>query len=343
VLFLRKHGAKMFFAIACVLFAVSLCFSAYSLAQFVSHAEIDGGAGAAGINCGYTVNKGGGTFINAPFMLKVSEETEAVRMNDWAESEITVYNNGKVGLKYEFSFVLYLPRSLAECAMFQLVELEEGSEVQTGGIQRVYPAVRASKLYMIDTNGSLKVTDRTAPNDYAPNGVEIQNDYADYIDRNKEITVETGKPAAFSAGVQPSNVTRTYTTYSAEQAARYVCPITLTETEEIEFIRVTLNISAKESPSDYVLDETENASKRFLLRLSLRAAVDEKNFAGAWGDNDKHAGHDVTVPDKYGVRWNGNVLEIKEPGTDEFKPVTVQTCMGLISPSRMSVVFTQKL
>ena len=227
--------------------------------------------------------------------------------------------------------------------MFQLVELEEGSEVQTGGIQRVYPAVRASKLYMIDTNGSLKVTDRTAPNDYAPNGVEIQNDYADYIDRNKEITVETGKPAAFSAGVQPSNVTRTYTTYSAEQAARYVCPITLTETEEIEFIRVTLNISAKESPSDYVLDETENASKRFLLRLSLRAAVDEKNFAGAWGDNDKHAGHDVTVPDKYGVRWNGNVLEIKEPGTDEFKPVTVQTCMGLISPSRMSVVFTQKL
>ena len=49
------------------------------------------------------------------------------------------------------------------------------------------------------------------------------------------------------------------------------------------------------------------------------------------------------MPDKYGVRWNGNVLEIKEPGTDEFKPVTVQTCMGLISPSRMSVVFTQKL
>ena len=92
-----------------------------------------------------------------------------------------------------------------------------------------------------------------------------------------------------------------------------------------------------------MLDETENASKRFLLRLSLRAAVNENNFAGAWGDNDKHAGHDVTVPDKYGVRWNGNVLEIKEPGTDEFKPVTVQTCMGLISPSRMSVVFTQKL
>ena len=58
---IKKHGAKIFFGISCFLLAISLAFSAYSYARYVSSDGGQTGAGTASVNCSVSINHGGGT------------------------------------------------------------------------------------------------------------------------------------------------------------------------------------------------------------------------------------------------------------------------------------------
>lgn len=145
---LRKHSAKIFFGVSCFLLALSLGFSAYSFAKYVSHVDLDSdGAVVAPIECGFTVdNNGLGSFINAPYMSQITENTQAVRMNSWAESIITLDNHGSHGFSYEYGFAFYLQKDFAESAMFQLLELDSPPSARETQSGRKYSVKKASAL-----------------------------------------------------------------------------------------------------------------------------------------------------------------------------------------------------
>ena len=48
---LRKHSAKIFFGVSCFLLALSLGFSAYSFAKYVSHVDLDSDGARQGTDC----------------------------------------------------------------------------------------------------------------------------------------------------------------------------------------------------------------------------------------------------------------------------------------------------
>lgn len=369
----KKHGAKVFFGVACFLLVLSLCFSAYSYARYVSHVDANGGtAGTATIDCDFTVNNNGnGVFINAPFMQKVTENTQPVRMNSWAESMITVNNQGPVsGLQYEYSFVFYLPKGFAECAMFQLVELKnpEGSRDDETAL-RLAEAKKASELYRMDP-ASLSLVTVT----HTDAGVPIANDYRELIDAGMELGIDTvGSSAVLQENPVSALMTGTFATYYKDetQAEHFVTPIAITDSTDFQFYRITVNLSLTENPAEYVLRGGDAHS--FLFRLVLREARDTSLFentlwnpAVMWETSENADGSLTyirpleakmpTVDEGYECRWatdgEGNylfdetsgepLLQIAEKATGAWQTVSVRSCVGFTSPSRVAIVFTQR-
>ena len=349
---------------------LSLIFSSYSYARYVSRSDVEsGGVGTAKIDCGFTVNGGGGndSFINAPFMQKVTDNTQPVRMNSYSESVVTVSNYGKPsGLKYEFGFVFYLPKEFAEHAMFQLVELktpESGREDDAA--ERLTDAKKASALLSLDP-ATLKLYNVVQTAD----GVKIENDYAELINSGGELGIDTDSPCAvLQDKIYSVSITDTFATYRTDDngAEHFVAPVSVSVPAELQFYRITVNLSYTSDPYEYVL--TGGASKSFLFRLVLREARDSAIFentvwdpAFLWETSENDDGtvsfiRPERLPDvenEYACRWATDgggwefdasgkpVLEIKENAAGEWYKVNARDCVGLTSPAKLAVVFTQR-
>lgn len=137
---IRKHGTKMLFAVMGVLLVLSATFMTYSFAKYLSATDTGlNGADVAAIECEFKVNTGSindfnGSFINATFMQQVSENAQAVQMNQFAQNMITLHNKGaQAKLTYEPSLAFYFTEEMVDNAMFQIVKYVKTKPTQTPG------------------------------------------------------------------------------------------------------------------------------------------------------------------------------------------------------------------
>lgn len=375
---LRKHGVKIFFVIACFLTALSLILSAYSYARYVT-SENTGmdGAGIAGVDCELTMQNGGGSsFVNAPFVQKISDNTQPVQMNSWAEAQVTVRNNGpKNGLKYEYSFVLYMPQGFAERAMFQFAELKDPNDArdEEDGGARLADAKKASEIYILDPS-SLKLVQADKTNQ----GITIENDYRSLIADGGELKIETDAPCAVLLGeTRTVSEKSTYSTYRLENGSlHFVAPVSYTRQAEMRFYRITVNFSYTENTQEYVLSGGD--AKSFLFRLVLKESLDSDKFSDSvfdpsvlWVTTEGEDGKlsyvrpldgELGLPqtdEKFECRWatqitDGTesyvfdnegkpVLQIKAKNESEesWQSITYGARVGLTSPTKITAVFTQ--
>lgn len=57
---LKANGLKLFLGVSCLLLVLSLIFSAYSYAKYVTNAGVDADSvGTASIDCAFSVSNGG--------------------------------------------------------------------------------------------------------------------------------------------------------------------------------------------------------------------------------------------------------------------------------------------
>ncbi len=364
----KKHGAKIFFVIACFLFALSLAFSAYSYARFVTSAGVNsGGVDMLPIECEVTVNNGGGSpsFINAPFMQKISDNTKPVRMNSWAETTISLRNNGAPDkLKYECSIVLYFPEEFAASAMFQFLELGKPESGREEEPVKLVDAVKASELYKITPalgeSGVAELEKVVATSD----GVVIENDYQSLIDENKLLKISPDSGAELQNEIRSVPVSSTFATYNNENGITgFVTPVSVRRNTRMRFYRITVNFAYDKDPNEYVISGGE--TKSFVLRLVLlesRTLNAEWNVSELWKTETDASGETTyiepiktpSVESDHECRWavkdtgeydfeNGKpFLQIKKKTESAWKNVVVsETCIGLISPVKISGVFTQ--
>ena len=81
---LKKHGVKIFFGISCFLLALSLVFSAYSYARYVSSADFGASdVGTMSIDCEFTVNHGGGRLIYTRALCSKGNRAYSSRPNEF--------------------------------------------------------------------------------------------------------------------------------------------------------------------------------------------------------------------------------------------------------------------
>lgn len=353
-----RRGAKIFLALACFLLAVSLAFSAYSFAGYVSRVDSDGNqAGIATIECGFSVSGELEPFIDSPYIIQqTGENTRPVRMNAWSESLITVDNHGKYGLDYRYSFVFYMPKSFGDCAMFQMLELKAPVRLPDGGETPVRHAdvVKASRIYRIAENG----TDiaETTTTDTADGAVEIENEYQDFIDGGNELMLG-GSFASLMSQKQTASLDRTYATYYADGSAStqiFVCPVTLNEKTELDYYRVTINLSSADS--SYILREGEVHS--YMLRVVPRKALNKSDIGdwsidSYWEKDDSGAyvkplSQPVAGSEAYVFRWDNSaavpklqVRGVTQTAESDWRDIEVKNCVGTTSPCRVAMVFSQ--
>lgn len=360
VKFFKRHSGGIFFCVSCVLLLLSLMFSICSFASYVSGIDHGGdSSGVASIDCGFSVNKGKfDSFINAPFIQQVTDSTRPVRMNSWAESVISVDNKGKSGLKYEYSFVFYLPENFAKSSMMQLVELKDGNYV-SGDISS---ASRASRIYRLDDATGTQLVETTATAD----GIEIENDFSSLVDGGEELRIDAARSSAILLdGLNFSTVKYTYATYagsdSSDNVNMFVCPVAFETAADMRYCRITVNI-AREDSGRYVLEEGK--THHYLFRLVLRDTLRGDDLSADWAADGYWEKDDITgaftsplqtpsIADEYECRWamesgapvlgkDGNpMLEINENGSGNWKRVSIKDCVGVTSPCKINMVFTQ--
>lgn len=358
--FFKRHSGGIFFCVSCVLLLLSLMFSICSFASYVSGIDHGGdSSGVASIDCGFSVNKGKfDSFINAPFIQQVTDSTRPVRMNSWAESVISVDNKGKSGLKYEYSFVFYLPENFAKSSMMQLVELKDGNYV-SGDISS---ASRASRIYRLDDATGTQLVETTATAD----GIEIENDFSSLVDGGEELRIDAARSSAILLdGLNFSTVKYTYATYagldSSDNVNMFVCPVAFETAADMRYCRITVNI-AREDSGRYVLEEGK--AHHYLFRLVLRDTLGGDDLSADWAADGYWEKDDITgaytsplqtpsIADEYECRWamesgapvlgkDGNpMLEINENGSGNWKRVSIKDCVGVTSPCKINMVFTQ--
>ena len=357
-----KRGAKLFFALACLLLIMSLAFSAYSFANYVSRVDSDGNqSGVATVDCGVAVSGKLEPFIDSPYIIKQpGDNTRPVQMNTWSETTITIDNHGNHGLDYRYSFVFYMPKDFGESAMFQLLELEAPVRLPTEGETPAnrQDVVKASRIYRIAENGT-DVTETTAT-DAADGAAEIKNEYQSYIDGGNELLLG-GSYATVMNKKQAASVTRTYATYYADtgvEAQIFVCPVNFDESIYMDYYRVTLNLSSPDS--SYILREGEVHS--YVLRVVPRKALSKVDI-GEWTvdtywEKDESGAYikpiSLPVPesDAYVFRWSPATgptatapkLQVRgaaQTSESDWRDVTVKNCVGTTNPCRVAAVFTQ--
>ncbi|MCI9031930.1 MAG: hypothetical protein HFK09_05360 [Clostridia bacterium] len=353
--FLKKYGAKIFFGLSCVLLAAAIAFSAMSFARYVSHVGSGGGASTATIDCKVNVSGGGeNTFVNAPFMQSVSGNTVPVRMNNWAETEFSLENHGKYGLKYEYGFVFYVPNAFADKAMFQFLELGDGDAV-----------VKASDMYKV-SGAELEATTQTS------DGLKFENEYDMLINDGGKLEVDSTKVT--DAGARDAKLRTTFvTTYPQDMegglAGKLVCPVSFARAALLGYRCITVNLARTAEAEEHILKEGD--VHRFVLRTVLLEARDDiaseenKNFdLAVYGELEPI----IAVESGYHVKWEGEgderhlvAAEMKpvengetvEPDkkiiidgkeykiTGTYERVTPSACMGLGAPCVIAAVFTQ--
>lgn len=332
--YLHKYGAKLFFGTACVLLIVALAFSGISFARYVSGANGGGAAGAASIDCSVNVVGGENTFVNAPYMQTVSGgNTQPVRMNNWADTKFSVENHGKHGLKYEYSFVFYMPAGFAENMMFQILKCDSNDVV-----------THASKLYSLTAELDA-IEETTATED----GIVFENEYAELIALGGLLDLEGG--SVRESGSESALVKTTFATSWAESgngyiAGQLVSPVSFTTEQQLGYYRITVNLAR--SSRGVICD---GDTHKFVLRTVLLASRNSSDYNLVWDINNyvTESGDRIqpSFSGDFELRWtaDGTGLEAAEHNEDgsvgEFRKVNVGMCMGLGSPCKIAAVFTQ--
>lgn len=355
---LKKHGYKLIFSTACVLLILSIAFTTYSFAKYLSLKTASGGAKASPIECRYTIKGGSNSFVNAPYMQIVSEGTDPVQMNQFSKTEIVLENYGKtLNLKYQYAFALYMPEDLLKNMMFQFVEMrapqassdtpetgDDNAQAQDdapAGSTLTEPA-RASKIYKAYARDGGGYETGIATLD----GVDkIPDDYESLSSGETELVLSSHIESFGTVKTEQKSV---YNSFYIKNGVEYImCPVEVSSEKSTLYYKLTVNLPATDN---YVLKEQDGHNEaKYILRLSLNTAVDNQVFTGnAWVASD-HYDEIPTVPKPtFDCQWDKSgaepVLQIKNTLTDNtWYDVTIKNCIGYSLPVRLNMVFTQTL
>lgn len=375
----NKLVAKILLGVTCLLIIAVLAFSAYSFARYVSQVEGGGNAGVAFVDCKVNVSGSGCSFIDAPFIQQVGQNTQPIRMNSWSESTVSLSNEGKHRLSYRYSFVFYVPQDFALSCMFQLLELKNNSRAPEDDTpSRLTDVERASRIYrlqnpdedagvtaeqtsfgIVEATHTARISDSVEP-------IAITNDYQSVIDANRELKFVDC--VAQQSSARESSIKRTYAAYKSyegnEDVRIYLSPVTFDEAETLAMYKITLNLQTEDlandeyANADHVLDdgETHNYVLRLVPRKALGNGVAEKDENGKtveWNAS-KYFKDDVCLSpnplsgsESYSYAWlNGTpkLVAYEKSDTDKINPidVIVGECVGMTVPVRVSAVFIQE-
>ena len=331
---LQKNIFRILLVITCLLVICAVVLTSFSFARYVTMLEEIKNSGVAGISCSFTVDGNDNSFINAPFLQRVSENAEAVQMNTYSQTVITVKNSdGQSSRDYRYSIIMYVPERFAENMMFQFVELKGGLVSSE--------KVKASELYQINPAAPGGVGD--AHIDGIGDG-EIPNDYRELIDSadgRLEISMHAEIEAAQRKGILYSTYTSYRTDYYGDVAVEnLMCSVTAKRQVSFNCYKLTVNLPATDA---YILGKGEE--KSFLFRCVPTSALASSEFeSNVWDAAlyDKNVA--PAVPDGYLCRWNaeGSGLQASQDNGASWFDITPRDCIGLSSPSRINVVFTQQ-
>lgn len=329
----QKNIFRILLVITCLLVVCAVALTSYSFARYVNMLEEIKDSNVAGISCSFKVDGADEAFINAPFLQRVSENAEAVQMNTYNESVITVKNaSGPSSRDYRYSFIMYIPDRCAENMMFQFVELD-GNALSSD-------AVKASELYQIDAASPNGIRDAQIDD---IGGQQVPNDYRLLIDSEGgklDISMHAEKEDAARKSILYSTYTSYRTDYYGDTAVESLaCSITSNREYEFNYYKLTVNLPVTD---EYILGK--GSEKSFLFRCVPTAALASSEFEQNIWDASLY-GKDVapTVPDGFLCRWtaDGNGLQASQDNGLNWFDIKPKDCIGLSSPSRINVVFTQ--
>ncbi len=335
---LRKTCFNILLCCACALVIVAVVLASFSFAGYVTSTKTgDKNADVIGINCNFRVDGAGGsgsTFINAPFLQSVSDNAQAVQMNTYNECVITVYNSSH-SLNYNYSFVMYIPKRFATRMMFQYVELSAASSRAT--------ALTASRLYQIQGDESALTVGEAVIYGNDHQQIDIPNDYQNLISSGKELSLIMN---AEVYGKADGIANRSFTTYrTVDGVEKLLCPVSLKCSETLDYYKLTVSLPNTEN---YVLGRGKE--KSFLFRCVPTAILDSAEFtSNTWADTVENIleGEYPAVPDEYAFEINraswdaSRTLEVRKTDEESWTRVTPKNCIGISSPSRINVVFSQ--
>ena len=318
--------------ITCLLVVCAVVLTSYSFARYVTLYGESSSGNVAGISCSFTVDGKKSAFVNAPFLQRVSSDAEAVQMNAYSETVITVNNeNDEASRDYRYSFIMYIPRRFAENMMFQFVELSSDAS----------DAVKASELYQIHPDSPNGIRDAVIE---GIGDKEVPNDYRQLINGEGgvlELSMYAEKEDEPRKGVLLS----TYTSYRTEvfgdvEVESLMCSVTTRREQQFDYYKLTVNLPVTD---DYLLDR--GASKNFLFRCVPSSALPSSEYeTNVWNPELYDKSIQPSVPDGFICRWNaaGTGLQVSQDGGASWFDVNPKDCVGLSSPSRINVVFTQQ-
>lgn len=335
---LQKNVYKILLVITSLLVICAVVITSFSFARYVTlYGELNGG-NVAGISCSFVVDGKKSTFVNAPFLQRVSENAEAVQMNAYSETVITVNNkNDETSRDYSYSFIMYIPERFAENMMFQFVELS--GDASSLAVES--DAVKASELYQIhpDSHNCIRNAVIEGIGDK-----EVPNDYRQLIDGEGgklELSMHAEKEDEPRKGILLS----TYTSYRTEvygdvEVESLMCSVTTRREQQFNYYKLTVNLPVTD---DYLLDK--GASKSFLFRCVPSSALPSSEYeTNVWNPALYDKSIQPAVPDGFICRWNdaGSGLQASQDGGASWFDINPKDCVGLSSPSRINVVFTQQ-
>ncbi len=335
---LQKNVFKILLVITCLLVICAVVITSYSFARYVTlYGELNGG-NVAGISCSFVVDGKKSTFVNAPFLQRVSSDAEAVQMNAYSETVITVNNkNDETSRDYRYSFIMYIPERFAENMMFQFVELSGDAS----SLAVAPDAVKASELYQIHPASPNGIRDAVIE---GIGDKEVPNDYRQLIDGaggKLELSMHAEKEDEPRKGVLLS----TYTSYRTEvygdvEVESLMCSVTTRREQQFNYYKLTVNLPVTD---DYLLGK--GAAKSFLFRCVPSSALPSSEYeTNVWNPALYDKSIQPTVPDGFSCRWNdaGTGLQASQDGGASWFDINPKDCVGLSSPSRINVVFTQQ-
>ena len=335
---LQKNVYKILLVITSLLVICAVVITSFSFARYVTlYGELNGG-NVAGISCSFVVDGKKSTFVNAPFLQRVSENAEAVQMNAYSETVITVNNkNDETSRDYSYSFIMYILERFAENMMFQFVELS--GDASSLAVES--DAVKASELYQIHPDSPNCIRNAVIE---GIGDKEVPNDYRQLIDGEGgklELSMHAEKEDEPRKGILLS----TYTSYRTEvygdvEVESLMCSVTTRREQQFNYYKLTVNLPVTD---DYLLDK--GASKSFLFRCVPSSALPSSEYeTNVWNPELYDKSIQPAVPDGFICRWNdaGSGLQASQDGGASWFDINPKDCVGLSSPSRINVVFTQQ-
>ena len=335
---LQKNVYKILLVITSLLVICAVVITSFSFARYVTlYGELNGG-NVAGISCSFVVDGKKSTFVNAPFLQRGSENAEAVQMNAYSETVITVNNkNDETSRDYSYSFIMYIPERFAENMMFQFVELS--GDASSLAVES--DAVKASELYQIHPDSPNCIRNAVIE---GIGDQEVANAYRQLIDGEGgklELSMHAEKEDEPRKGILLS----TYTSYRTEvygdvEVESLMCSVTTRREQQFNYYKLTVNLPVTD---DYLLDK--GASKSFLFRCVPSSALPSSEYeTNVWNPELYDKSIQPAVPDGFICRWNdaGSGLQASQDGGASWFDINPKDCVGLSSPSRINVVFTQQ-